>query len=287
MPMRRASSVADCQAGSRGPVATFAALSAPTAARAASDFKVVVTIKPLHALVAQVMAGVGSPELLVKGAASPHTFTLRPSEVRALNSRRPVLPHVGDRRAVHRAAGEGAAQVGRGGDAAGRPRRDACWRSGPAPPSSRTRTASTGTTSITTLQRRARARPSTAMPGSTPTTPRPWSGASSRRWRPSIPSTPPPSGATPRLCEPSLDALAAELDGDARAARRQALHRLPRCAAVSRAPLRPQRRGLDHDQPRGAAERQAAARAAPQDPVASAPCACSSSRRSTRASSTT
>ena len=44
----------------------------------------VVTIKPLHALVAQVMAGVGVPELLVKGSASPHTYALRPSETRAL-----------------------------------------------------------------------------------------------------------------------------------------------------------------------------------------------------------
>ena len=32
------------------------------------------------------MAGVGSPELLVNGAASPHTFALRPSEARALNT---------------------------------------------------------------------------------------------------------------------------------------------------------------------------------------------------------
>jgi zinc transport system substrate-binding protein len=47
--------------------------------------KVVVTIKPLHALVAQVMAGVGSPVLLVKGLASAHTYALRPSEVRALH----------------------------------------------------------------------------------------------------------------------------------------------------------------------------------------------------------
>jgi zinc transport system substrate-binding protein len=46
---------------------------------------VVVTIKPLHALVAQVMAGVGSPELLVKGLANPHTYALRPSETRMLH----------------------------------------------------------------------------------------------------------------------------------------------------------------------------------------------------------
>jgi zinc transport system substrate-binding protein len=51
---------------------------------AAAEPKVVVTIKPLHALVAQVMAGVGVPELLVKGSASPHTYALRPSETRAL-----------------------------------------------------------------------------------------------------------------------------------------------------------------------------------------------------------
>jgi zinc transport system substrate-binding protein len=64
----------------------LAIVSAPAGAWAAGDPKVVVTIKPLHALVAQVMTGVGVPELLVKGAASPHTFTLRPSEVRVLNA---------------------------------------------------------------------------------------------------------------------------------------------------------------------------------------------------------
>lgn len=52
---------------------------------AAAEPKVVVTIKPLHALVAQVMAGVGSPVLLVKGLASAHTYALKPSEVRALH----------------------------------------------------------------------------------------------------------------------------------------------------------------------------------------------------------
>jgi zinc transport system substrate-binding protein len=55
-----------------------------SSASAAAEPKVVVTIKPLHALVAQVMAGVGVPELLVKGSASPHTYALRPSETRAL-----------------------------------------------------------------------------------------------------------------------------------------------------------------------------------------------------------
>ena len=55
------------------------------AAPAAAQTKVVVSIKPLHALVAGVMAGVGAPELLVKGAASPHTYAMKPSDAKALN----------------------------------------------------------------------------------------------------------------------------------------------------------------------------------------------------------
>jgi zinc transport system substrate-binding protein len=53
---------------------------------AAAELKVVVTIKPLHALVAQVMAGVGDPDLIVKGAASPHAYSVKPSEARALHN---------------------------------------------------------------------------------------------------------------------------------------------------------------------------------------------------------
>ncbi len=45
---------------------------------------VVVSIKPLHSLVAGVMQGVGTPLLLVKGGGSPHGYVLRPSEARAL-----------------------------------------------------------------------------------------------------------------------------------------------------------------------------------------------------------
>jgi zinc transport system substrate-binding protein len=47
---------------------------------------VVVTIKPIHSLVAGVMSGVGKPELLLSGAQSPHTFSLRPSDVRKLGA---------------------------------------------------------------------------------------------------------------------------------------------------------------------------------------------------------
>ncbi|GEO82740.1 zinc ABC transporter substrate-binding protein [Pararhodospirillum oryzae] len=46
--------------------------------------KVVVTLAPLHSLVASVMAGVGTPTLLINGAASPHGHALRPSDARAL-----------------------------------------------------------------------------------------------------------------------------------------------------------------------------------------------------------
>lgn len=61
--------------------AALAALSLPAAAAP----RVVVTIKPIHALVSGIMKGVGEPTLLVEGSASPHTFTLRPSAARAVN----------------------------------------------------------------------------------------------------------------------------------------------------------------------------------------------------------
>lgn len=47
---------------------------------------VVVSIKPIHALVAGVMQGVAEPQLLVKGGGSPHGYVLRPSEARALSN---------------------------------------------------------------------------------------------------------------------------------------------------------------------------------------------------------
>lgn len=57
----------------------------PRSGRAASEAPAVVaSVAPVHSLVAAVMAGVGEPTLLVKGAASPHTATLRPSEAAAL-----------------------------------------------------------------------------------------------------------------------------------------------------------------------------------------------------------
>lgn len=70
-----------CVAALAGGLLASGAALAP--ARAAAP-KVVVTIKPVHSLVAAVMAGVGAPKLLVEGQASPHTFALKPSGARAV-----------------------------------------------------------------------------------------------------------------------------------------------------------------------------------------------------------
>ena len=56
--MRRARNQAVLAAG-------LLAMSLTSTASRAGDLKVVVTIKPLHALVTQVMSGVGAPELLL------------------------------------------------------------------------------------------------------------------------------------------------------------------------------------------------------------------------------
>jgi len=42
------------------------------------DVNVIASRKPVHSLVAAVMDGVGKPELLVEGAGSPHTYSLKP-----------------------------------------------------------------------------------------------------------------------------------------------------------------------------------------------------------------
>lgn len=52
---------------------------------AAAAPAVVASIKPVHSLVASVMQGVGSPDLLVDGAASPHTYAMKPSDATALS----------------------------------------------------------------------------------------------------------------------------------------------------------------------------------------------------------
>lgn len=43
-----------------------------------------VTVKPVHSLVAGIMAGVGDPDLLLPAGATPHSYSLRPSDARKL-----------------------------------------------------------------------------------------------------------------------------------------------------------------------------------------------------------
>ncbi len=75
-----------------GLAAFLAMASVTTSGQAATDdLNVVATIKPIHALVAQVMGDTGQPRLLVGGAASPHTYSLKPSDARALNAARVVF----------------------------------------------------------------------------------------------------------------------------------------------------------------------------------------------------
>lgn len=59
-------------------------LFAPKMALAAPD--VVVSIKPIHSLVASIMEGVAEPGLILKGAGSPHTYQMKPSDADALQN---------------------------------------------------------------------------------------------------------------------------------------------------------------------------------------------------------
>lgn len=58
---------------------------------AAAAPKVVASVKPIHSLVAGVMAGVGEPGLIVTGGSSPHVYTLRPSDAARLEAARLVF----------------------------------------------------------------------------------------------------------------------------------------------------------------------------------------------------
>ena len=49
-----------------------------------AEINVVASVKPVHSLVSGVMDGVGTPDLIVQGSASPHTYSLRPSQARQL-----------------------------------------------------------------------------------------------------------------------------------------------------------------------------------------------------------
>jgi zinc transport system substrate-binding protein len=63
-----------------------AAFLASTSAFAQAEIKVMTSIKPVHSLVASIMEGAGSPSLIVQGAASPHTYSLKPSQADELQN---------------------------------------------------------------------------------------------------------------------------------------------------------------------------------------------------------
>ena len=70
-------------------VLCLAAALVPLLAPAASSIaapRVVVTIKPVHSLAAAILEGVTEPKLLLDGAASPHSYALKPSDAEALSS---------------------------------------------------------------------------------------------------------------------------------------------------------------------------------------------------------
>lgn len=57
--------------------------------------RVAVDIPPVHGLVARVMQGLGTPDTIVQGAASAHSYDLRPSAARALG-RADIVVRIGD-----------------------------------------------------------------------------------------------------------------------------------------------------------------------------------------------
>jgi zinc transport system substrate-binding protein len=67
----------------------FGLFSASAYAAPAPD--VLVSIKPLHSIVAAVMQGVATPELLLTGAASPHSYALKPSDARKIARARVIF----------------------------------------------------------------------------------------------------------------------------------------------------------------------------------------------------
>ena len=67
---------------------------AATTTAGAAD-RVVATFKPVHSLVSAVMAEVGEPYLIMRGAESPHTYRMRPSDTGVIGKAR-VIFMIGD-----------------------------------------------------------------------------------------------------------------------------------------------------------------------------------------------
>ena len=51
-----------------------------------AEIKVVASIKPIHSLVSYLMNGIGKPDLIVDGYASPHGFAMKPSHAKMLQN---------------------------------------------------------------------------------------------------------------------------------------------------------------------------------------------------------
>ena len=71
----------------------LACLTAPAAAEDAP--RIVVTIAPVHSLVAGIAEGVAEPTLIMQGTASPHAFAMKPSQAKALEGA-DVIVRVGE-----------------------------------------------------------------------------------------------------------------------------------------------------------------------------------------------
>ena len=63
-----------------GPLAGILLIFTPLKA----DINVVTSIKPLHSLTSYIMEGVGEPDLIIDGVASPHNFQIKPSHAKML-----------------------------------------------------------------------------------------------------------------------------------------------------------------------------------------------------------
>ncbi len=62
-----------------------------SSSKAAGFEGVVVSIKPLHSLVAAVMKGVDEPKLIVQGAGSAHSYSMKPSDADAMQKARVIF----------------------------------------------------------------------------------------------------------------------------------------------------------------------------------------------------
>jgi zinc transport system substrate-binding protein len=69
----------------------FASTMLLAAPAVAAGPNVVVSIKPIHSLVASIMQGVGEPSLIVEGAASPPIYNMKPSNASALQAAKVVF----------------------------------------------------------------------------------------------------------------------------------------------------------------------------------------------------